>query len=824
MINSMNGGRRHYARPGILFALGWIWCAAAAVSFGRESWLLNGDWDFVVAGESPHSPPPDGSGWIKLRVPSVYTAEDAQLAQFDGVPEDWRKPRTKRVGWYRRKLPPLPGDAGACRWFLRAEQVTFAAVVYINGHYAGEHVGSEAPFELEIGKWLRTDGENEVVFAILGGVHFRIGTDLDDDPKVFAGEDGPPARQSDTGEVNLRAKKRPVTWYDNPAFHNPQRGLGDAQGIPGDVWLESLAGPLRIVKSKIETPLDGGPALRVRHWVENPTGRVVVARLEQTVFTRDGAPALQPGPSEARVMPGEIFEFFQFVRWPEAKLWGSREPFGTPELYQLRVSVASDGRICDEAARRFGVREFAAGNPLRLDAGGRPQSPVKVYFNNREFFLQGENIGSVSTGVYAYNRPLLTRLYGLYQNLGVTNARFHTHQVLPPLFYDVADELGFMVQDNFPLDRSAAAYLDWKIPPDADARRAGYFDHLRRQMRAWIEAKWNHPSIIAWVPENEVISHGRNMPDRAGGLAELNRFLQGVDNSRPLINEGSFPLRLARYRDAVPVAALHYPFGRFIDPETGVDRRAGLDWRKAYMKPVYIGEDMDFDAFLRLLQIRGNKYKDLEQEKADIRLMAGDFTRRLERARKLGFSGFAFWNIELYGFSGGGERGPWDVAFPERKKMVGVDWPAMSGTGARIDRMCFGILSAEPKYNWFDPARPFVTPTVVADAVKAGYGGTPYAPRVEGCFKLSPEVIIATGRPFAWVRAVPSGGIVDRRPLWIQADADGRAWFVLPQAGEYEFNLVHDGGAPSLVYSAKWVTSVPAEPGYNNIPVAHIGR
>jgi glycosyl hydrolase family 2 len=764
---------------------------------------LNGPWKFQL-GNAKMKVPEFGHGkWIDLPVPSIYTSRRIKVAEFPQVPLKWRSIKKKKVGWYYRTIY-IPKSLSGRRFILKLGMVSFAADVFVNGKHCGEHIGPHNAGRIDVTAALKTGADNSLFIAIRSSAFFRIGRSVADSVKRYPGVrlNGNPIKVNQQGEVKS-AKKRIIYAYPNPTFHNPDRGLGMQCGIAGDVILEAISPEAEVALQKVETIFNGGKRITVKTWIENTSVKSLKIILKRQIFDRNGKAALVLPEKKIMVQPGKKAISQVSQKWTSAKLWGIGGKYGTPYLYSLKSQLIIDDKVIDSDLVKFGFRQMGPGNPRFK------QNPFKLYLNGREIFLQADCIGWTSNGIHAWNRPFFEKLFAIYQEMGVNYVRPHTHQLMPPLFYDVADEMGMMIASQFPLDRDSSPYLDWRIPKNANPKWKQYYVNLHNTMKRWIELSWNHPSIVAWVPENEVISHIRLMPDRAAGLKKLNRFLRSIDNTRMIYNEGSRSMDLAGSETSM--AGIHYPFGRRLN-DNGTIVGSGQSWQKAFNKPVHVGEDVEWDAFLRNFEIRGNKYKKQSEEEKDMLIHGKGFQRRQALAKKMGFSGYSYWNISLYAFGGGKVRGPWNIEFPRYIKIIKVTWPALSGYGSRVPTAKFGVKHAIPKINWFDPDKPLFTPSSFYPYVKEVWGKTQYTPKTQGKMQLSPQVIVNAGKAFAWVSAVPldksSGNI-----QVLQADAEGRAWFTLPEAGKYKF-VSRDKEITSVL---PWLKKVDFSPGYKYI-------
>ena len=66
----------------------------------------------------------------------------------------------------------------------------------------------------------------------------------------------------------------------------------------------------------------------------------------------------------------------------------------------------------------------------------------------------------------------------------------------PEQWYDVADELGFLIQDEFPI---------WYVGENAVPRELRS-EELAREYAEWMQERWNHPCVAIWDAQNETIT------------------------------------------------------------------------------------------------------------------------------------------------------------------------------------------------------------------------------------------------------------------------------------------------------------------------------
>ena len=202
------------------------------------------------------------------------------------------------------------------------------------------------------------------------------------------------------------------------------------------------------------------------------------------------------------------------VRLPNPKLWTPDTPF----LYDLKVSLTRDGKTVDEVKSYFGMRKTSLGK----DADGI----TRLMLNNKFVFQFGPlDQGFWPDGLYtAPNDDALRYDIEMTKKFGFNMARKHV-KVEPARWYYWCDKLGLLVWQDMP---SGDRYIG---SSDPDITRVG--QSARQFETEWqriIEANFNSPSIVMWVPFNE----GWGQYD----TARIASFTRSVDPTR-LVNSAS---------------------------------------------------------------------------------------------------------------------------------------------------------------------------------------------------------------------------------------------------------------------------------------------
>ncbi len=173
------------------------------------------------------------------------------------------------------------------------------------------------------------------------------------------------------------------------------------------------------------------------------------------------------------------------VRIPIAgcHLWSPEAPF----LYTLEVDSGAD-----HFRTRFGMRE------LKFDpATGR------AMLNGKPYFMRGSNI----------------TLYRFFEDSECKDLPWRTDWVRllhervkemhwnclrycigfpPEAWYDIADEVGILIQDEFPIWYGGSGWSTW--PKELKS------GELALEYAEWMRQRWNHPCVVVWDANNETAS------------------------------------------------------------------------------------------------------------------------------------------------------------------------------------------------------------------------------------------------------------------------------------------------------------------------------
>ena len=388
---------------------------------------------------------------------------------------------------YRATLPARPTPPGR-RAVLVLEGVDYEAEVRVGGEVVARRRGMLRPIEVELEA---LDGQVVEVTV---------------EPAPLAERPGPPRRQA-AGAVKPAVS---YGWDFHPRL------------IPLGLWRPAYV------------ELRPTPALADAEVSYALTDDLSSAEVTLTL-TLDAAP---PEPVEARwTLADDRGETVHDETWriegaaetrgfrlPAPRLWWPNGHGGQP-LYASRVTVggeAIEGRVGFRRVRLV-MHEGAWDRPAAEEwPKTRSDPPMTLEVNGRRVFAKGGNFvsprifpGELTRDVYA---PLLNLARDSHFNL----LRCWGGAVPPTCdFYDLCDELGLMVWQEFPL--ACNRY---------DESRA-YLDTLDLDSKRLIIKRRRHASLALWCGGNELFNSWSGMTDQHPALRLLARNCYDLDPRTP---------------------------------------------------------------------------------------------------------------------------------------------------------------------------------------------------------------------------------------------------------------------------------------------------
>ncbi len=344
-----------------------------------------------------------------------------------------KKSSLREAYWYR-KVFKLEGEVSPVA-VLKIHKARYGTRVYLNGRLVGDHLPCFTPAYLPVREFLRGKGqENELVI--------RVGADRETRPKDV-----------------------PSGWDFEKYLYIP--------GIYDSVEL-ILTGSSYISNIQV-VPDIAGKRARIVAEVQGAGQKPSTIQAQ----VKEASTGRRVGTAAAQISAEGKAEFTVGVQ--DCRLWSPEDPF----LYEVTVKTTDDA-----VKTRFGMRSFT------FEPGGK-----RALLNGRPYYLRGSNITIYRFFEDAARADLPWRpewVRGLHQKMKSFqwNALRYCIGFPPEFWYDIADEEGLLIQDEFPI---------WLLNPDGDMKPGELptAANIIPEYTEWMRERWNHASVVIWDGQNE---------------------------------------------------------------------------------------------------------------------------------------------------------------------------------------------------------------------------------------------------------------------------------------------------------------------------------
>jgi beta-galactosidase len=158
------------------------------------------------------------------------------------------------------------------------------------------------------------------------------------------------------------------------------------------------------------------------------------------------------------------------------KLWSPESPF----LYKLNLSTGKDSK-----AERFGLRSFRCDKDTKM-----------AILNDKPYPMLGTNVcifrffEDPTRDSLPWNYIWVKKLHQKFKDMNWNSIRYCIG-FPPEQWYEIADETGFLIQDEYPL---------WGTTDISTSS-------LKTEYTRWMRERWNHPCVVIWDAQNETITN-----------------------------------------------------------------------------------------------------------------------------------------------------------------------------------------------------------------------------------------------------------------------------------------------------------------------------
>jgi len=468
---------------------------------GEQHLLLDGAWEMGYRDVAIASPQEleSQSKWIPVQIPS-----SVQWALYESgeLPHPYQHLNSQKYTWvpdkvwYYRRQFQVPASADGQFVFLCFEAAGYYLRVWINGTLLGRNEGMFGGPEVEVSKYLRFGEANEILVEAKAGSYGvenwspgYTGTGKVILPWGVAGGPWPmTAKGIDLKELepfgiwcSVRLEFVPRTHLERPFLVTVEASSQVARmKLKAEVFVNAQSLDFQL------HPWDRHMRKQFRDsWTSK---RVETPWALKVEISEKGSSQ----PVLRQSFPLQLYEGRNFLEEdlsiPSPRLWWPNG-LGKPNLYRVKLALASDGAPLDRMEFDCGIRvirqEPSAG-PRTEDRWANWQFVV----NNRKFFLKGVNWAWPLDSLYHLPRERYRWMLEAAHTAGIQMIRvWGGGNPETEDFFALCDELGIMVWEDFPIANQEAPLY----PQDVwEAQVLHIIFRLR-----------NHPSLAVWCGGNE---------------------------------------------------------------------------------------------------------------------------------------------------------------------------------------------------------------------------------------------------------------------------------------------------------------------------------
>ena len=339
--------------------------------------------------------------------------------------------------WYRRTFT-VNGDITAIA-ILKISKAMFGTKVYLNGIDLGEHLQCFTPGYFNAKNAVK-EGLNEILI--------RVGSSPEAIPL------------SVPNEFDFEKEHYIPGIYDDVKLI--------LSGTPDIVNVQTVPD---IVKRQVRLQID-------LHNSGKATTSEMTFNIKESKSHRSAGKFKQ----EIKVPSDKDTLIYVTIPINDCHLWSPEDPF----LYDLEVNTEED-----TYNTRFGMREFHF-DPVTK----------KAVLNGKPYFMRGSNItlyrffeDSICKNL-PWNSTWVRNLHKSFKKFHWNSLRYCIG-LAPDEWNRIADEEGFLIQDEFPIWYGGIGWNVW--PKELKS------DELIKEYTEWMQDSWNHPSIVIWDASNETV-------------------------------------------------------------------------------------------------------------------------------------------------------------------------------------------------------------------------------------------------------------------------------------------------------------------------------
>lgn len=446
---------------------------------------LNGNWKFdwkinpSLAQKDFYRKEFNDKSWKEIPVPSNWQMLGYDHQMYRNIPMEFYPYNPPYVpddinptGFYRKTFR-IPSSWKNRKIYLHFDGIQSAAFVWLNGKYVGYHEDGMTPAEFDVTDKIEK-GENILAVMVL-------------------------------------------RWCDGSYLED--QDMFRFSGIYRNVYVYSK--PMLTIRDLfIKTDFDENyidANLILDFTLKNYSGNLKQAKIRYSLFDAENKNILSNNSDLIEIKDKIETTINQKVKQPNK--WSDEHPY----LYKLVVELLNEkDEVLEIISQRVGFRE------LEIKDGIATMNGMPIYF-------RGTNRHEISPATgKTLTKELMIEDIKLLKQFNF-NAVRTCHYPNDPLWYDLCDEYGILIQDEV---NAECHYTENEFPA-----RKEYFNAFMDRFIRMVQRDKNHPSVVMWSTGNEC---GLDKPHYA--MAD---YIKKFDPTRFLMHQSNWPDGEAPYVDII---------------------------------------------------------------------------------------------------------------------------------------------------------------------------------------------------------------------------------------------------------------------------------
>lgn len=345
-----------------------------------------------------------------------------------------KKSARREAFWYRRTFTVAGQVPDVAK--LKIAKAKYGTKVWLNGQLVGEHLPCFTPAYLDVKRQLKGEGQENVLIV-------RVGADRESRPADL-----------------------PSGWDFEKYLYIP--GIYDSVELilTGEPYIRNIQAIPDIEAKQV----------RVIAELWSSRERSCSVSCAVSLKTQPEFTAGSVSRTNVPLATDQVTKLDVVIPMEPCRLWSPEDPF----LYTLRLHTGGD-----EVVTRFGMRSFA----FDRESG-------RALLNGKPYFMRGTNVCAyrffedAERGDRPWRAEWVRRLHQKFKDMHWNSIRYCIG-FPPELWYDIADEEGFLIQDEFPI------WLLGEAPENPKAEK------IIPEYTEWMRERWNHPCVVIWDAQNE---------------------------------------------------------------------------------------------------------------------------------------------------------------------------------------------------------------------------------------------------------------------------------------------------------------------------------